>query len=576
MTPSRYANYDVVIDYSKLIITGRIIANKERIQAAQRFERMLADPRYDFRPRTAEMVIGIIERTFVHIKGPLKGQPFLLIPWEKFVVYNLAGFYHKGTEERVFKEAFIFVPRKNGKTPFAAALAWGFGLLQRKEGTTCYLVGAALQQAKESFNMLARNIRQLGKEEKDAWTIHDSQNDHSLSRTWSDASGKELAFLNFIALASNPDAQDSFNCNLAICDELHAYKKTKQYTLFKQAQKAYVNKLLIGITTAGDDTTLFCYYRLQYCRKVLAGTVEDEQYFIFICCADNPEDYTNPVEHEKANPSYGVTIRPQDILETSLQAQNDPKVRADFISKELNCYVHNQKTYFDMDKVRSSDEKYSYTLEQLAKMPIDWYGGADLSKIHDLSGASIHGIYGDLHISITHGFMPTVEAYKKADEDNIPFMWWEEQGWLTLCNSETINYDDVVRWFILMRDKGFKIKWVGYDRRYSREFITLMKAAHFKVVDQAQRYVEKTEAFRAVEGAITKQAFYYMHSAAFEYCIGNVYAVEDSDEFVRYKKVNDTMRIDLFDADVIATKQCLVGAEKRHKQSSWFDEGDSQ
>lgn len=69
------------------------------------------------------------------------------------------------------------------------------------------------------------------------------------------------------ALASNPDSQDSFNCNVAIADEIHAFKTSKQYTLFTQAMKSYSNKLMIGITTAGDKMNSFCYKKLHCALK---------------------------------------------------------------------------------------------------------------------------------------------------------------------------------------------------------------------------------------------------------------------------------------------------------------------
>ena len=108
------------------------------------------------------------------------------------------------------------------------------------------------------------------------------------------------------------------------CDEIHAFKQPKQYNLFKEAMKAYTNKLLIGISTAGDNEQAFLGQRLKYCRKILNGTVKDEQYFIFMCCApegvkDGSVDYTDPKIHEMANPAYGVSIRPDEILNDSLQ-----------------------------------------------------------------------------------------------------------------------------------------------------------------------------------------------------------------------------------------------------------------
>ena len=145
-------------------------------------------------------------------------------------------------------------------------------------------------------------------------------------------------------------------------------------------------------------------------------------------------------------------------------------------------------------------------------------------------------------------------------------------GWLTLCNGTVIEYEDPVQWFIYMKSLGFKIRWVGYDRRYSREFVSKMKKAGFKMVDQSQRYVEKTEAFREIEKKQIEGNFYYVHNKAYEYCIENVKATEDSDDFVRFEKIEKRHRIDLFDADVIACKQMLSDKEKNQKGAGWFGE----
>ena len=99
-----------------------------------------------------------------------------------------------------------------------------------------------------------------------------------------------------------------------------------------------------------------------------------------------------------------------------------------------------------------------------------------------------------------------------------------------------------------------------------------MKKAGFKVRDQSQRYVEKTEAFREIENQITAQRYYYCHNRAMEYCIENVKAIEDSDDFVRFEKVMPTQRIDLFDADVIAAKQMMIDIEKSQKANQGFGE----
>lgn len=582
MAKQDFENWDVVFNYTNGIITGKIIANKYRIKACERFLRDLNNEKYDFNPKDAEFVIRIIEKTFCHQQGenkygePLRGTHFYLMPFHKFIIYNLLGFRLKGTEIRRFHECLIFIPRKNVKTSFAGALAYGIGILNRLSGSKIYVVAAGLKQTMETFQFVEYNIKNMGEWDEDGGHFHiiDNNNEHSI--TAEDIGG---GMFEMNALAANPDAQDSFNCNVAIADEIHAFKKPKQYNLFKEAMKAYRNKLMIGISTAGDNPNSFLANRVKYCKRVLDQEIEDEQYFIFICEADPVKDengseyidYLDAKTHEMANPAYGESVQPEDLMNDAQQAQNDPQQRKDFFAKSLNVFTSSLKTYFDMGMVRSSDEKYNWTMEELAKLPITWYGGADLSKMHDLTGTALHGRYQGVDISITHGFMPITVAYQKAEEDNIPFFWWAEEGWLTLCNSAVIEYEEPVKWFLEMKKRGFKIKWVGYDRRYSNEFVLKMKKAGFKMRDQSQRYVEKTEAFRSNENKIIEQKFYYLHNKAFEYCIENVHAIEDSDDFVRYEKVEPTQRIDLFDADVIATKQMLIDIEKSQKASNWLE-----
>lgn len=578
---AKYKNYELVMAYAKNIVEGKVIANKYRVKACERFLKDLENPDYEFRPKDAEFVINIIETTICHQQGemkdgtPLLGTPFFLMDFHKFIIYNILGFFHSGTNICRFHEALIFIPRKNVKTSFASALSYAIGLLRRKSGSKIYVVAAALVQTLETFNFLRFNIKNMEEDDESGGHFHiiDNNNEHSI--TAENIGGGTFSLR---ALAANPDVQDSFNCNVAIADEIHAFKKPKQYNLFKEAMKAYTNKLMIGISTAGDDPNSFLAQRVAYCKKVLDGQVEDEQYFIFICEADPVAgedgkeyiDYLSPVTHEMANPAYGQSIRPDELLNDARQAQNDPQQRKDFFAKSLNVFTSSVDTYFDMQEVAASDEKYDWTLEELAKLPIQWYGGADLSKMYDLTGADLHGRYQDVDITISHGFMPVVAAHKKADEDNIPFFWWAENDWLTLCNSDIIEYEDVVKWFIKMKNMGFKIRWVGYDRRYSREFVLKMKKAGFKMRDQSQRYVEKTEAFREIEKQIKMQHYYYLHNKAYEYCIGNVKAIEDSDDFVRFEKVQPNLRIDLFDADVIATKQMLIDIEKKNRAQEWL------
>lgn len=576
MKAKQYAK--IAIQYAEDVVDGKIIIGEDVVNACKRFQSDLKRDDLEFRTGQADAAVTIMEGLFVHRKGealdgtPLLGQPFKLSPFQIFITYNLLGFWYKGTQERRFKEALIVLARKNGKTSFVAALSFAISIIQRKSGSTVYVVAAALKQALESFEFLKFSLDY--KKLSDLMDIKNNSFEHSIKYTF-EKDGRPDGTIDIQIMASNPDAQDSFNCNFAIADEVAAYKKPAQYNRFKEAMKAYTNKLMIGITTAGDNINSFGYSRMQYAIKVANGSIKDDSFFSFVARADQDDkgnvDFTNPIQHQKANPNYGVTIRPDEIMQESLQAKYDPIQRKDFLSRSLNIYTASMNAWFDMDEWKRSDAQYTWTLEELAKLPIDWYGGADLSRMYDLTAAALVGQYQDVIIVITHAFIPRTQINNKLEEDGISVYDWIDNNWLTLCNNPTIDAADVVKWFVEMRSLGFKIHQVGHDRKFAGEkYFPLMKQEHFSIIDQPQLYYLKSQGFRFLEKAAKDGKIYYVHSLAYEYCVGNVKASEGVDDAIQYEKIMEHTKIDLFDASVFASIRMLKDSEKRKKARAWF------
>lgn len=582
-------HFETAVHYAEEIAEGRVLANEDRILACKRFLNDLERDDLDFRQSQFDFVIDLIEGTVHHVQGEdkngvsYKGTPMLLTDWQKFVCVNLFGFFRKGTDIRRFNEALIFLPRKQGKTSFGAALADAKSILDRKSGAKTYIVANSVKQTMESFGFLRDNIEPL-RQDVEKLRIRDNNQEHSISIDFGDGTAE------MYAIANQEDKLDSLNCNCLILDELHSWKRAgaKKYILMKNAMKAYRNKLLIGISTAGDIPDGFLANRIGTLHGVLNGTITDkayDPYFIFICKADQDKEgnvlnskgevttLDDPEVLQMCTPSIGVTVTIEDLLDDAAQAMNEPQLRTEYLNKTLNIFTNAMNAYFDINEFRSSDSEYNWTLEELARLPIVWYGGADLSKLHDLTASAIYGIYKDVDICITHAFFPRAAAIKKADEDGIPLFGWEEDGWLTMSNTATVLPDDIVNWFISMKKIGFKIKKVGFDKKFGREFFLKMKKAGFSIKDQPQYFYVKSEGFRHIEVKVKNKKLYYLHSDAFEYCVQNVRAIEKTDDMIQYEKVDGdggVRRIDLFDAGVFSCCQMLDDMALGNVANKWL------
>ena len=574
-------NLDKAKEYAQHVLTHQEEHCEENILAAERFFRDLENPAFEMDEDMVDFVIHFIENVIVHQQGDdmfavsIRNKPLLLQPWQHFVVVNLFGFYYKGTNERRFKEALIMLARKNGKTSFTAAIALAYQILDTDSGSKCYIVANSVKQAMEAFGFLRFNVERWN--DKNI-RIKDNNQEHSITANF----GDEGSF--FIqALANDESRLDSLNGNVIILDEAHTMRNSKKHGLMKKTMSAYRNSMLFVISTAGDIPTGFLANRLKYCQKVLKQLVTDDSFFIFICKANQSADgdvvdYLDENILKMANPSWGVTVSLKALKEEAEQAMNDPQTRNEFFNKTLNIFTNSMNAYFNPDEFIASDSCYDWSLEELARLPIRWYGGADLSRLHDLTAAALYGVYNDgekdVDICITHAFFPRINAQKKANDDGIPLFGWQSDGWLTMSNTPTVLYDDIVKWFISMRERGFKIQAVGMDRKFGREFLAKMKKAKFKMIDQPQLFYLKSEGFRRIEFKVKNKEFYYLHSDAYEYCVSNVRAIEKVDDAVQYEKLDGdggTARIDLFDASVFACIQALANLGKNQNVMSFFD-----
>ena len=563
---------------------------------ARRFLDDLEGGRWDFRPALPEFCIEIMTGLFVFSQGeridgtPLRGKPLELMPWQLFCTYNLAGFWLPGTQILRFTEGDVFAPRKTVKTTWAEGYQTSMALWFRRSGAKAKTVAGSLKQGMEGFDWLVYNFKRLGLVAENnppgKLRLLDSSLGHSIEGDIWDG------HIDLETLAFKPELFDSFNANFVHLDELELYKNSIPYTRLRDGMKSFSNKQLIATFTAGDDGIGFAASHRDYMEKILRGQITGpaaDRTFVFLAQApvepDGSIDYLNPAVHRAANPGYDITIRPEEMLAMAQQAEHNPQLRKEFFTRSLNRFVSAFRAWFDVDEFRRSDMRYNWTLQELPRLVRAWYGGADLSKLHDLTAAAIVGEIPaskakreswtppeDVLVIVPHLWFPAIAAAEKADKDQIPLFGWRDDGWLDMPNTPSMDPSEPVKQFIAWREAGFTIRRVGHDRKFARPYYTAMRKAGFRVQDQPQLYMQKSEGFRYIEHKAKIGCLYYLHAEPFEYCVGNVRATEKVDDAVQYEKIGPNNRIDVFDAAVFATVRLLIETDRSSGAAGWFEE----
>ena len=596
MSVSPAPHFPAVMEYARKTAKDPNVEEMQQL-GARRFLNDLDSNKWDFRPALPEFVIQIITGLFSFSQGermdgtPLRGEPMELMPWHLFCIYNVCGFYLKRSQIRRFTEADWFAPRKTVKTTAGEGLQTALALWYRKSGAKAKTVAGSLKQGMEGFSWLTYNFTRLGLVEDGnprnvPLQMLDSSLGHRISgEIWD-------GFIDLETLAFKPELFDSFNAQFIHLDELELYKNDIPYTRLRDSMKAFTNKLILCTFTAGDDGLGFAAQKRDYMEKILRGTVtgvDADRTHVFLAQApeepDGSIDFMNPAVHRAANPAYNITIRPEDMIAAAEQANAQPRLRKEFFTRSLNRFVSSYKAWFDVEEFRRSDRRYSWSQEELTKLVPAWFGGADLSKLHDLTAACLAGEIPakkaaspewtppeDVLVLVPHCWFPITAATEKADQDQIPLFGWAEDGWLDMPNTPSMDPAEPVKQFQAWKASGFKIRQVGHDKKFARPYITAMRKAGFRVKDQPQLYMVKSEGFRYIEHKAKIGCLYYLHAEPYEYCVQNVRAVEKVDDAVQYEKLNDNTRIDVFDASVFAVVRMLIDTDRSSAGAGWFED----
>lgn len=497
-----------ILEYYKAIEDGRLVVSKRVKNQYAKLVDAINNPQgvYIFDEQRAGKPITFIETFCKHSKGEWAGKAVELELFQKAFISALFGFIHKDTGLRQYREAMLYVARKNGKSTLLAGIALYMLVADNEAGAEVYSVATKRDQAKlifdETHNMIKQNrnlLKHIKKRKTDLYFT--------------------ATFSRFEALSKDSGSMDGLNAHCVIIDELHGIKDRNLYEVMKQSQSARRQPLLIMITTAGTVRECIFDDMYDYACKVCDGTFEDNTFLPVLYELDELEEWTNPQAWQKANPALGTIKKLEDLQTKISRAENSPNDLNGVLVKDFNIRNTINTAWLTLDDI-SNDAVFE--LSQFYNSFA--IGGADLSITTDLTCATLLTMDKETQQRyITQMYwLPKANFEKRVKVDKIPYDKWMERGLLRLCEGNSINYGDVTAWFVEMANKHqIYPQWVYYDSYSAKYWVEEMEASGFTMVRCIQGAKTLSLPLQMMGADLQSKKINYNNSPILKWCLTN-------------------------------------------------------
>ena len=435
------------IQYAKDVVSGKILACQWVKLACKRFLDDINSQDYYFdenKYNTLTTFTGVMK----HYSSGAAGKPFILEPWEDFIICNIFCLYRVDTRRRKYKTAHISVSRKNGKTTLAAALGL-FSLIADGEPASSVIMAAnSREQAHIDFDAASAFARQLDPRKKSLKVLRNEivfqKNNASLKVISADAS-----------------TGDGLNPSMVILDELHEAVDSKLFDVLRSGQGFREQPLMLSITTAGFRIGGFCNQYEDYCKEILMGQKVDDTLFALLYTLDDGDDWTDESNFIKSNPNLGVTVKKDWLSEQVNQAKNSPTLEVGVKTKNLNVWCSSSTTWIPEQYIRRSLMDVDLT-EFKNKNNYLVYLGFDLAAISDLTAVSIMFVDPETeeYFFKTWYYLPKSALDGKYNSEL--YKMWSSKGFLTLTDSETTDYNYIQNQIVYLYET-FDVQGVFFD-----------------------------------------------------------------------------------------------------------------
>ena len=506
----------------------------------------LLNGEWEFNEKKANKAIKFIENFCHHSEG--RSDLLHLELWQKAIVSAIFGIMDKTTGYRQFREVFIIVARKNGKTLFAAAIAAYMTYVDGEYGAKVYFLAPKLDQA----DLVYDAFYQIVQSDDELDSITKKRRSDIYIKAFN-TSVKKIAF--------NSKKSDGFNPQLVVNDEMEAWpgdQGLKQYEVMTSALGARKQPLIISIATAGYVTDGIFDELFKRATAFLKGNSREKRLLPFIYMIDDIEKWDSIEELKKSNPNLGVSVSVEYYLEQIEIARNSISKKVEFMTKFCNIKQNSAVAWLDYwDVMKCVHEEKPLSLEDFKGCYC--VGGIDLSRTTDLTAASIVINRDGINHIFTRFYMPQKRYEVAINEDNTPYNIYRDRGFLFISGENQVDYKDVYNWFIELV-KVYKIKplKIGYDRYSANYLVEDLKTAGFHT-DDVYQGTNLTPILHEFEGNLKDGLFDFGDNSMLAAHFLNVAVdINLNDSRMKPVKIEKRMRIDgamsVFDALTMVSK----------------------
>lgn len=491
----------------------------------------------------ADFAVAFIE-SLCHTKGTWAGKNFELIDWQEQIIRDIFGIL-KPNGYRQFNTAYVEIPKKQGKSELAAAVALLLTCGDGEERAEVYGCAADRNQAKIVFDVavdmvkfcpaLSRRVKILESQKKLIYKPTNSS---------------------YQVLSADVANKHGFNTHGVIFDELHTQPNRKLYDVMTQGSgDARMQPLYFLITTAGNDTNSICYEIHQKAKDIEKGNKIDPTFYSVIYGADESEDWTDPKVWRKANPSLGITVAEEKVRAACESAKQNPGEENAFRQLRLNQWVKQSVRWMPMDKWDLCAGKIRE--EELEGRVC--YGGLDLSSTTDITAFSLVFPPRDdeeEYIILPYFWIPEDTLDLRVKRDHVPYDVWQRQGYLQTTEGNVVHYGYIEK-FIEELGKKFNIREIAFDRWGAVQMVQNLENMGFTVVPFGQGFKDMSPPTKELMKLTLEKKLVHGGHPILRWNMDNVFIKTDPAGNIKADKEKSTEKIDGVIATIMALDRAI-------------------